>query len=154
MTTDTTDTTDTPDAPDAREARLLLDRASAVGRTATATASWPAVAFLLGLGAAASMGTLAMGLTTGTAYFVSMGGLLTWVAVLVVALVVLNRSARAGFGRRWIAYLSAFFACYVAAMLVVGFSQGTNVVGTAVMAAVLLVVSVVCAAVEVREARR
>jgi len=61
MTADLTGTTGTPDSA---EARRLLDRADAVGRSATSAASWPAVAFLLGLGAAASMGTLAMGLTT------------------------------------------------------------------------------------------
>ena len=68
--------TDQTRLPTPDEARRLLAEADSTGRHATARAGWPGVAVLLSLGSVLSLGTLALGLTTGTNYFVAMIALL------------------------------------------------------------------------------
>ena len=146
--------TDQTRLPTPDEARRLLDEADSTGRHATARAGWPGVAVLLSLGSVLSLGTLALGLTTGTNYFVAMIALLVWIAVVVAFQLAFLRSHRIGFGRRWGLYLGAIFAIYVVAMVVVGSSQGEDVVGTCVLAAALMIVSVAAATHEARQAER
>ena len=146
--------TDQSRLPTPEEARRLLDDADSTGRHTSSRAGWPGVAVLLSLGAVLSLGTLAMGLTTGTNYFVAMVGLLTWVAVVVGFQLVFFRSHRLGGGRRWGLYIAAMFAIYLVAMLVVGSSEGRAVGATCLAAAALLVVSVAAATLEARQVVR
>ena len=77
-----------------------------------------------------------------------------WIAVVVAFQLAFLRSHRIGFGRRWGLYLGAIFAIYVVAMVVVGSSQGEDVVGTCALAAALMVVSDAAATHEARQAER
>ena len=141
-------------APSPDEARRLLAEARATGRLTTAAAGWPAVAVMLSLGTAVSMGTLAMGLTAGANYLVALVGLLAWVLVVIVFQLAVMRSTAAGASRRWIGFIVALFVVYVPAMIVVAGSQGEAVVATCLLAGALMAITVGFAAVEAREARR
>jgi len=145
-----TSSTDTQPTPD--EARALLASAGSYGRSATAGAGWPAVTFLLGNGAASSLGTIAMTLAASTAgYFVSMVAMLAWMGVMMGFLIAFNRSTKVGFGKRWTVYLTAWLVPYIIAMMVAGSSDGQNILGGSIAAAVLLVSSVSCAVWEARK---
>ena len=146
--------TDQTRLPTPDEARRLLAEADSTGRHATARAGWPGVAVLLSLGSVLSLGTLALGLTTGTNYFVAMIALLVWIGVVVAFQLAFLRSHRIGFGRRWGLYIAAMFAIYLVAMLVVGSSEGRAVGATCLAAAALLVVSVAAATHEARQVVR
>ncbi|WNY34978.1 hypothetical protein Q9Q99_08050 [Curtobacterium flaccumfaciens] len=52
--------------PGPAEAARLLDQADRIGRRAHDAVRWPYVTFITALGVATSLGTLGMGLTTGT----------------------------------------------------------------------------------------
>lgn len=146
--------TDSPSLPTPVEARRLLADAEATGRQATAAASWPAVAVLLALGSTLSLGTLAMGLTSGSAYLVAMLGLMVWTAVVVAFQLAFLRSHKNGFGRRWGLYMGVVFAVYLVAMVVVSTSQGEAVLASSLLALALLVLSVGAATYEATAARR
>lgn len=131
--------------PTPEEAIALLERAQAVGSAATASVSWPHTAFIIAFGAATSMGTLAMGLTTGTPYFIIMMGMLIWNIVLTLFLATFARSTKAGFKKRWGWYIGLWAASYTAAIILAGTSQGQNIVGTCIGAASIAIVTAACA---------
>jgi hypothetical protein len=139
---DTTTTTD--------EARVMLDRVGQLGAGATAGASWPHIATLLTLGAATSMGTLAMGLTTGAGYVIATIAMCVWVLASIIFMLAFGRSTRLGFKKRWPAYMIAWGIAYVIAILLVSGSNGQNIVGAVVGAALIAVVTVAGAVIEAR----
>lgn len=137
-------------SPTADEARTLLNQADGLGRQAVAGASWPAVAFLLGLGAMSSIGALGLGVTSGAAYFAVMFAMLVWLGVLMTFLLVFRRSTKHGFGRRWNVYIAVWAAAYVVAMGVNAGAEGTRLLWSCLTAGLLLVVTSVCAWYEAR----
>ena len=137
--------TPTPD-----EARALLEQASGVGRQALAGASWPSIAFLLGLGAMSSIGCLGLGVTSGAAYFAIMIAMMVWLAVLMTFWLVFRSSEKRGFARRWNAYMGAWGVSYVIAVVANAGAEGTRLWLSCLTAALLLVVTAVCAWYEAR----
>ena len=131
--------------PTPEEANELLARAEAVGSSATASVSWPHTAFLIAFGASTSLGTLAMGLTTGTPYFVSMIGMMVWNIVLVTFLATFARSSKSGFKKRWGIYIGLWTASYAVAIVIASTSKGENVAGTCIGSALILIATAVCA---------
>jgi hypothetical protein len=138
----------TPLAP--AEAQQLLDQADRLSRTAHNATRWPYITFILSLGVATSMGTLAMGLTTGKAFGLAYFGTLTATFALIMffMITIRGRSAFAR-GRRWTAYITAWFVTYAAAISVVIWAHG-SVLLSGITSALILLVTMVCAA---REAR-
>lgn len=138
----------TPLAP--AEAQQLLDQADRLSRTAHNATRWPYITFILSLGVATSMGTLAMGLTTGNAFGLAYFGTLTATFALIMffMITIRGRSAFAR-GRRWTAYIAAWFVTYAAALSVVIWAHG-SVLLSGITSALILLVTMVCAA---REAR-
>ncbi|KJC63121.1 chemotaxis protein CheY [Agreia bicolorata] len=138
----------TPVAP--AEAQVLLDRAEHLSRSAHNATRWPYITFILALGVATSMGTLAMGLTTGNAFGLAYFGTLTVTFALIMFFMITIRG-RSAFsrGRRWTAYIAAWFATYAAAISVVIWAHG-SVLASGLTSALILLVTMACAA---REAR-
>lgn len=133
------------DPIDPAQAREWLARADAVGAAASASASWPAVAALLGLGAATSMGTMAMALTAGAAYLACMLAMFAWLGVSLACVIGFTRSHKLGFRRRWGGYIALWAAAYAVAIALATSPQGRSVVGACVAAALILIVTVGCA---------
>lgn len=139
--------------PGPDEARELLSRAAAVGAAATAGAGWPAIASLLTLGAATSIGTLALAFTTGAAYVASLVVMLAWVVVGIGFFSVFARSSKVGFQRRWGWYIAAWAVAYGIAIAVAVTSARAasatgadpNVVGACLGSALILLVTGGCA---------
>ncbi|UVJ39563.1 hypothetical protein [Arthrobacter sp. CJ23] len=131
--------------PTPEEAIALLERAQAVGSAATASVSWPHTAFMVAFGASTSLGTLAMGLTTGVPYLVSMLAMMVWNILLVTFLATFARSSKAGFKKRWGLYLWLWSITYVIAVVLASLSQGQNIIGTCIGSVLILVVTVSCA---------
>jgi hypothetical protein len=137
-------------SPTADEARTLLSQADGLGRQAVAGASWPSIAFLLGLGAMSSIGCLGLGVTTGTAYFAVMFAMMGWLAVLMTFWLVFRSSEKRGFARRWNAYMGAWGVSYVIAVVANAGAEGTRLWLSCLTAALLLVVTACCAWYEAR----
>ncbi|SKA97451.1 hypothetical protein SAMN06295879_2352 [Agreia bicolorata] len=138
----------TPVAP--AEAQVLLDRAEHLSRSAHNATRWPYITFILALGVATSMGTLAMGLTTGNAFGLAYFGTLTVTFALIMFFMITIRG-RSAFsrGRRWTVYIAAWFVTYAAAISVVIWAHG-SVLASGITSALILLVTMACAA---REAR-
>ncbi|WP_202566355.1 hypothetical protein [Agreia sp. COWG] len=136
--------------PTPHEARELLDRADGLGRQAVARASWPSIAFLLGLGAMSSIGCLGLGVTTGTAYFAIMFGMIAWLAVLMTFFLVFKSSAKRGFTKRWNTYMGIWSVSYLIAVVANAGAEGTRLWLSCLTAALLLVATTTCAWYEAR----
>lgn len=138
----------TPIAP--AEAKLLLDQADRLSRSAHNATRWPYITFILSLGVATSLGTLAMGLTTGNAFGLAYFGTLsvTFALIMFFMITIRGRSAFAR-GRRWTTYIASWFVAYAAAISVVIWAHG-SVVMSGITSGLILVVTLACAA---REAR-
>lgn len=145
-----TDTTTTTGGIDPTGARELLDRADRISRRAHDAVRWPYVTFITALGVATSLGTLAMGLTTGTAFAAVYVGTLAALVALVIGflLAIRGRSAFAS-SRRWTVYIASWAVTYCAAIAVVGWVHG-SVLWSGVTSGLVLVVALVCAAWESR----
>ena len=83
----------TPVAP--AEAQALLNSADHLSRTAHNATRWPYITFILALGVATSMGTLAMGLTTGNAFGLAYFGTLTVTFALIMFFMITIRGRSA-----------------------------------------------------------
>ncbi|OIH94446.1 chemotaxis protein CheY [Curtobacterium sp. MCBA15_001] len=132
------------------EARALLDHAERTSRRAHDAVRWPYVTFITALGVATSLGTLGMGLTTGTAFAAVYVGTLAAVFALLLGFMVAIRG-RAAFARsrRWTAYIAAWAVSYCAAIAVVAWVHG-SVVWSATTSGLVLLVALACAAWESR----
>ena len=136
--------------PSPDEARLLLDRVGQLGVAATAGASWAHIATLLTLGSATSIGTLAMSMTTGVRYVVAMFAMMVWVIVSISFMMFFGRATRLGFKKRWPRYMLAWGVAYVAAIFIVSFSEGENLIGGVIGAALIASVTITGAVIEAR----
>lgn len=134
----------------AAEARELLDRADRLSRSAHNATRWPYIAFILALGVATSMGTLAMGVSTGDAFGLAyFGTLTTTFAVLMFFMISIRGRSAFSRSRRWTLYIMSWFVTYAAALAVMIWAHGA-VVPQAITSGLVLAVAVGCAA---REAR-
>lgn len=138
-------------APSPQEARELLARAESLGSSATAAAGWPHIAFMLSFGVSTSMGTLAMGLTTGQPYFIAMMAMLIWNIVLVSFMTVFAASSKKGFTKRWAVYGGLWTAAYAVAVFIAALSQGENILGVGLSSGALAAVTTTCAWYEARK---
>jgi hypothetical protein len=143
-----------PSHPTPEEARDLLARAESLGSSATAAASWPQIAFLLSFGAATSMGTLAMGLSTGSPYVVALVAMLAWALVLVLFMFLTSSSSRKGFRKRWGLYIGLWTAAYALAIAVASSSQGTDTLAVCLSSGLIALVTIACAGYEARRGGR
>lgn len=132
------------------EARRLLDHAGRISRQAHEQTRWPYVTFILALGTVTSFGTLAMGLTTGSAFGLTYVATLSAFFALIVffAVSIRGRSAFAR-SRRWTVYIAAWFVTYAAAIVVVAWVHG-SVLWSGVTSGAVLAVTTACAAYEAR----
>ena len=137
--------------PSPAEARELLARAESLGSSATAAAGWPHIAFMLSFGVSTSMGTLAMGLTTGQPYFIALMAMLIWNIVLVSFMTVFAASSKKGFTKRWAIYGGLWTAAYAVAILFAALSQGENILGVCLSSGALAAVTTACAWYEARK---
>ena len=138
-------------APSPEEARELLARAESLGSSATAAAGWPHIAFMLSFGVSTSMGTLAMGLTTGPPYFIAMMAMMIWNIILVVFMTAFAASLKKGFTKRWAIYGGLWTATYAVAILFAALSQGENLLGVCLSSGALAAVTTACAWYEARK---
>jgi len=134
----------------AAEAQRLLNQADRLSRGAHDATRWPYITFILGLGSVTSMGTLAMGLTTGSAFGLAYVGTLAGLFALIVFFAVSIRE-RSAFSRsrRWTAYMASWTVTYVAAIVVVAWVHG-SVLWSGITSALIFIVAIACAT---REAR-
>lgn len=139
------DANPTPD-----EARVLLDRVGQLGAAATAGASWPHIATLLTMGAATSIGTLGMSVTTGPGYVAVTIAMCLWVLMSILFMVAFGRATRLGFKKRWPAYMIAWGVAYVFAILMATGGDGQNLVGGLIGAGLIAIVTVTGAVIEAR----
>ena len=105
---------------DAARARHLLDEAGRLGSIARAGASWPHIAFLLGLGGVSTMFVVALHLVVRSdehLVWLPMAAMGAWLAILVTVMVVFARASKAGFSRRWVQAMGAWALGWVVAML-------------------------------------
>jgi len=136
--------------PSPEEAELFLAHAHQVSATAMAGVSWPYITVLVALGAATSLGTLAMNLTSGTAYLVSTIAMLTWVALIMSGFMLLGRrSSKLGFQKRWSRYMSAWALSYGIAIVCATSELKGNLVIACLASALIAAVTVVGVVVEV-----
>ncbi|MUK03575.1 hypothetical protein GM708_17755 [Vibrio cholerae] len=142
-----------PSPPNASEAQALLDQATQVGASVRSGASWPAISFLLGLGAASSMGMIAftyarIAPNTSTALpMVFMG---VWLLILMVTVLLFTRTSKRGFGIRWGVYMGLWGALWFAGMLLSGFIFQGELWFAGLVAALLTVSTTSCAWYEAR----
>ncbi len=142
---------DTPQQPSRAEAEDLLAHAQRVKDSALAGVSWRYVVTLVALGATTSLGTLAMNLTTGTAYITITIAMIIWVLIIVTgSAVVGNGSATLGFGKRWGRYMLAWAIAYGIAIVCATSELKGNVLIACLASALIAAVTLVGA---VREAR-
>lgn len=137
--------------PSPEEARELLARAESLGSAATSAAGWPHIAFMLSFGVSTSMGTLAMGLTTGQRYFIAMMAMMIWNIILVAFMTVFAASLKKGFTRRWAVYGGLWTATYAVAILFAALSEGENILGVCLSSGALAAVTSACAWYEARK---
>ncbi|MFC5928036.1 chemotaxis protein CheY [Cryobacterium melibiosiphilum] len=132
------------------EARSLLDHADRISRQAHESTRWPYITFILALGVSTSLGTLAMGLTTGDAFGMSYFGTLT-VGLALIIFFSISIQGRAAFARsrRWTAYIAIWVATYAAAIVVAAWVHG-SVLWSGITSGLILVVTMSCAAYEAR----
>lgn len=138
----------TPGSPDAAQAQALLDQAGQVGSSVRSGASWPAISFLLGLGALSSMGILTFTYArlvadaSPTLPAILMG---VWLLILFGTVLFFTRTSKRGFGRRWGIYMGLWGALWMAGMLLSGFVFPGELWFAGVVAASLTVSTTSCA---------
>ncbi|WP_394253497.1 hypothetical protein [Arthrobacter pityocampae] len=145
--------TTTPSPPNAGEARALLDQANQVGASVRSGASWPAISFLLGLGALSSMGIIAFTyarLTPGVSVALPVVFMGVWLLILMSTVLFFTRSSKHGFGTRWGVYMGLWGALWFAGMLLSGFSFQGELWFAGLVAALLTVSTTSCAWYEAR----
>ena len=89
-------------SPTPEEARALLAQASQSESTTKAGASWPQIAGLLSLGAASSLALPAVVYVPGDLLALPMALMMLWIAASFVFMAAFSRSAKRGFGKRWV----------------------------------------------------
>jgi len=102
------------------------------------------------MGAATSMGTLAMSLTTGPQFVIATIAMSIWVLISIVFMIVFGRSTRLGFKKRWPAYIVAWAIAYGIAVVLATGSDGQNLIGGVVGASLIAIVTITGAVIEAR----
>lgn len=132
------------------EARALLDHADRTSRRAHDAVRWPYVTFITALGVSTALGTLAMGLTTGTAFAaVYVGTLAAEFALLLFFLIAIRGRSAFARSRRWAVYIGSWVVTYCAAIAVVAWVHG-SVLWSGITSGAVLAVALACAAWESR----
>ena len=142
-----------PSPPNADQAQALLDQANQVGASIRSGASWPAISFLLGLGAVSSMGIIAFTyarLAPGASVALPMVFMGAWLLILTGTVLLFNRTSKRGFGIRWGVYMGLWGALWFAGMLLSGFTFPGELWFAGLMAALLTGSTTTCAWYEAR----
>lgn len=138
---------------DAGQAKALLDQASQVGSSVRSGASWPAISFLLGLGAVSSMGIIAFTyarLAPDTSVVLPAIFMGVWLVILMVTVLFFTRTSKRGFGLRWGVYVGLWGALWTAGMLLSGLTFQGELWFAGLVAALLTVSTTICAWYEAR----
>jgi hypothetical protein len=132
------------------EAGALLALADRLSRSAHNAMRWRYIAFLLGLGVATSLGSFAMGQSTGRAFGIAYVGTLS-VGFALVMFFAISIHGHAAFARsrRWTIYIVCWLVPYVAAIAVVVWAHD-SLVWSAITSGLILVSTATCAAWEAR----
>jgi len=142
-----------PSPPNADQAQALLDQANQVGASIRSGASWPAISFLLGLGAVSSMGIIAFTyarLAPGASVALPMVFMGAWLLILTGTVLLFNRTSKRGFGIRWGVYMGLWGALWFPGMLLSGFTFPGELWFAGLMAALLTASTTTCAWYEAR----
>lgn len=130
-----------PSPPNAEQAKALLDQAGQVGSSVRSGASWPAISFLLGLGAVSSMGIIAFTyarLAPGAPIALPAVLMGVWALILMGTVFFFTRTNKRGFGLRWAIYMGLWGALWFAGMMLPAFGLFQGEVWFAGLVAALL----------------
>ena len=142
-----------PSPPNADQAQALLDQANQLGASIRSGASWPAISFLLGLGAVSSMGIIAFTyarLAPGTSVALPIVFMGVWLLILTGTVLLFNRTSKRGFGIRWSVYMGLWGALWFVGMLLSGLTFPGELWFAGLMAALLTGSTTTCAWYEAR----
>ncbi|GAT86593.1 hypothetical protein J2T10_003014 [Paenarthrobacter nicotinovorans] len=111
---------DTTGGPSAAEARELLAKAEAISATSTTAAAWPVAVTFTSLAIIGSLLMIGMHIVLVTGYgaallAISVGA---WAAITASVWPMFQRSTKAGYTRRFLTSLFAYFALYIVALVV------------------------------------
>ncbi|MDP9934773.1 hypothetical protein ACIPY0_15825 [Paenarthrobacter nicotinovorans] len=106
--------------PSAAEARELLARAEAISATSTNAAAWPVAVTFTSLAILGSLLMIGMHIVLVTGYGAALlaCSVGAWAAVTASIWPMFQRSTKAGFSKRFLTSLLAYFALYVVALVV------------------------------------
>ncbi len=127
------------------QAQALLTQAEQTSATVKAGASWAQIATLLTLGAASTLGFIAIAFATRLEtewLWLPMSALLLWVGLSIVFGAVFGRSAKRGFSRRWFIYLGLWAAAWTFGVIGVTTFFVGNLVFVALLAVLLTAITV------------
>ena len=99
--------------PSPEEARRLLEQAERSSATASAGASWPHIAGLLGLGGASSLALPALAYVPEEFVAIPLLLLFVWIGAIFAFSGVFSRSIKTGFGRRWVTTMTLWGVLWV-----------------------------------------
>ncbi len=100
--------------PTPQRARELLEQAARTDSTTRAGSSWPQIAGLFGLGAASSLGLVALAYVPDELVALPLVLVFVWVAALFAFIALFSRAIKRGFGRRWTVTILAWGVLWVA----------------------------------------
>ena len=105
-------------SPTPAQAQELLDRARSIGATSLSAAAWPAAMVFTSLAILGSMLMVGMQIVSHTGYGAPLlaGAVGVWAAVTACVWPMFQRSTKAGFTRRFLTSLLAYFLLYVLAL--------------------------------------
>lgn len=128
----------------------MLQKAEQLSKQTHESTKWPYIAFLLGLGAVTSFGTLAMSLLTGSAFGLAYTGTL-FASFLLLMFFLISTKEKRGFASssRWKVYIGAWATTYVAAIAVVSFAHG-SIILAALTSGLIFTATLISALVEVK----
>ena len=139
------DTTHTP-----AEAGALLALADQLSRSAHNAMRWRYISFLLGLGVATSLGTFAMGLSTGRTFGIAyVATLAAGFALVMFFAISIHGHAAFARSRRWTIYIACWLVPYIAAIAVVAWVHD-SLFWSALTSGTVLLATATCAAWEAR----
>lgn len=142
-----------PGPPTAGQAKAMLEQADGLGASIRSGASWPAVTFLLGLGAVSSMGIIVLAYADqipGASAILPISVMGAWLLILIATDILFSRTAKRGFGIRWVIYIGLWGALWAAGTLLSGPVFADQLWFTGLIAALLTISTTACAWYEAR----
>lgn len=109
---------ETTDTPSPAQAQALLARADSIGATSTNAAAWPAVMIFTSLAILGSMLMIGMHIVSHTGYGAPLlaASVGVWAVATATIWPMLQRSTKAGYTKRFLTSLAAYFVLYGVAL--------------------------------------